>query len=84
MLKIDAILDKLDHRLTDSLNAGAASSEAAREAELRKTRSILDEYKRIVQSEQLIDHVDRNPFGVKTNLKQTLLDSLKVAEQSMA
>ena len=84
MLKIDAILDKLDHRLTDSLKAGAASNEAAREAELRKTRAILNEYKRVVESERLIAHIDQNPFGVKTNLKQTILDSLKRAEQSMA
>ncbi|MGO9261757.1 MAG: hypothetical protein ACLQU1_36460 [Bryobacteraceae bacterium] len=84
MLKIDAILDKLDHRLADSLKAGAAASAAARQAELRKTRTILDEYKRIVQSERLIAHIDQNPFGVKTNLKQTLMDSLKQAEQSMA
>jgi hypothetical protein len=84
MLKIDAILNKLDHRLSDSLKAGAAASEAARKAELGKTRTILDEYKRIVQSEPLIAHMDQNPFGVKTNLKQTLMDSLKRAEQSMA
>lgn len=84
MMKIDAILDQLDHRLADSLKAGAAASEVVRQAELRKTRAILNEYKRIVESERLIAHIDRNPFDVKTNLKQTLLDSLKRAEQSMA
>jgi hypothetical protein len=84
MSKIDAILDKLDHRLADSLKASAATNEAARQNELRKTKAILDEYKRIVQSEQMIAHIDKNPFKVNTNLKQTLLDSLKKAEESMS
>lgn len=84
LLKIDAVLDKLDHKLADSLKAGAAASEAVRHGELRKTRAILDEYKRVVQSEKLIAHIDQNPFGVRTNLKQILTDSLKQAEQSMA
>jgi hypothetical protein len=84
MAKLDKILDKLDHRLTDSLKAGAAVPEAARPAELRKTQAILNEYKRTVQSEPLIAHIDRNPFGVKTNLKQSIMDSLTQAEKSMA
>jgi hypothetical protein len=83
MAKLDTILVKLDHRLADSLRAGAAVPEAARPAELRKTLAILNEYKHTVQSETLIAHIDKNPF-VKTNLRQSIIDSLTQAEQSMA
>jgi hypothetical protein len=31
----------------------------------------------------MIAHIDQNPFGVKTNLQASLLDSLNKAEQSM-
>lgn len=84
MVKIDTTLGKLDHRLTDSLKAVTAASPAAHETELRKTMAILAEYKKVVQSDALIDHIDKNPFGVKTNLKATIMDSLNKAEHSMA
>jgi hypothetical protein len=83
MQKIDATLGKLDHRLTDSLKACAGASGPAREAELKKTKAIVEEFKRAVKSERMIAHVDQNPFGVKTNLQASLLDSLNKAEQSM-
>jgi hypothetical protein len=84
IVKIDTTLGKLDRRLTDSLKAVTTASPAAHEAELRKTRAILAEYKKVVQSDPLIDHIDKNPFRVKTNLKVTLMDSLNKAEHSMA
>lgn len=83
MQKIDATLGKLDHRLTESLKACAAANGPARESELKKTRILLEEYKRTVKSEQMIAHIDRNPFGVKTNLQGSLTDSLNKAEQSL-
>jgi hypothetical protein len=83
MQKIDATLGKLDRRLTDSLKACAGASGPAREAELKKTRAIVEEFKRTVKSERMIAHIDQNPFGVKTNLQASLLDSLNKAEQSM-
>jgi len=83
MQKIDATLGKLDHRLTDSLKACAGASGPAREAELKKTKAIVEEFKRTVKSERMIAHIDQNPFGVKTNLQASLLDSLNKAEQSM-
>jgi hypothetical protein len=84
MQKIDATLGRLDHRLTESLKACAAANGPARDAELKKTRILLEEYKRTVKSEQMIAHIDRNPFGVKTNLQGSLMDSLNKAEQSLA
>jgi hypothetical protein len=84
MVTVDNALGNLDHRLADSLKAAAAANPAAREGELRKAKVILTEYKRTVQSDPLITQIDKNPFGVKTNLKQTLMESLTKAEQSMA
>ena len=83
MQKIDATLGKFDRRLTDSLKASAGASGPAREAELKKTKAIVEEFKRAVKSERMIAHIDQNPFGVKTNLQASLLDSLNKAEQSM-
>lgn len=84
MVKIDTSLGKLDDRLIHSIKAVTAASPAAHETELRKTMAILAEYKKVVQSDPLIDHIDKNPFGVQTNLKAALLGSLNKAELAMA
>jgi hypothetical protein len=75
--KLDRILGKLDRRLADSLaNAAATRDAAGRREALDESKAILAEYIRYVNSEPLIDHLDRNPFGVKTELKATLSSSL--------
>lgn len=75
--KLDRILGKLDRRLADSLaNAAATRDAAGRREALQESKAILAEYIRYVSSEPLIDHVDNNPFGVKTELKSTLSASL--------
>ena len=81
--KIDPVIAKLDHRLTDSFKACVHATGPEREAEIRKAKAIIEEYKRIVKSERLFAHIDRNPL-VKTNLQASVLDSLNKAEQSMA
>jgi len=84
MHKIDAIVDRLDHTLAVSLKkASAAPTDAARTAELRVSRGILNEYIRYVKSEPLIAHIDRNPFGVKCNLRQLLAESLTRMSQTI-
>jgi hypothetical protein len=50
---------------------------------LRVARGILNEYIRYVNAEPSIDHIDRNPFGVKCNLRQVLASSLKQMSQSL-
>jgi len=71
LAKLDGIVGKLDHRLADSLTkASAAGNDAAQKAELQASKGILAEYIKFVKSEPLIAHMDSNPFGVKTNLKQ--------------
>ena len=71
--KFDAVFDKLDTRLADSLEkAQAADAEAAASEELQNAKSILASYIVYVQSEPLITQIDSNPFGVNTQLRQTL------------
>jgi hypothetical protein len=77
MAKLDAILEKLDARLATSLDkARSAQNAAARASELKNSKSLIVDYIKYVKSEPLIAHIDSNPFGVKTNLKQTLSTSL--------
>lgn len=82
--KLGGILGKLDHKLADSLTkANAAAVGAARNAELKNSKTILDDYLNYVKSEPMIAHVDDNPFGVDTNLKKVLMDSLKHIAQAI-
>jgi hypothetical protein len=82
--KLDAVLDKLDHRLASSLSkAGEAENEAALQAELKNSKVILAEYIGYVKSEPLIAHMDSNPFGVKINLRQTLVEAVTHAAQTI-
>jgi hypothetical protein len=75
--KLGVILDKLDHRLADSLElANAAADDAARREELKNAKSILTGYIEYVKSEPMIAHIDANPFGVDTRLKVALMESL--------
>jgi len=85
MSKLDGILDKLDARLADSLDkARSAKDAAARAAELRNSKTLLADYIKFVKAEPLIAHIDSNPFGVKTNLKQSLTTSLTELARAMA
>ncbi len=77
MTRLDAILGKLDHQLADALTrVHGAGDEAARTAERRNVEAILTDYRAYVEGEPLIDLVDRNPFGVATNLKRVLREAL--------
>jgi peptidoglycan hydrolase-like protein with peptidoglycan-binding domain len=77
LAKLDVIVDKLDRRLSDSLTkANNAKDDAARKAELKNAKAILTDYIKFVKNEPLIAHVDKNPFGVDTQLKKIIMDSL--------
>jgi hypothetical protein len=84
MHKIDAIVDRLDHKLALSLKkASDAPTDGARQTELRVARGILNEYIRYVKAEPLIAHIDHNPFGVQCNLRQVLAASLTQMSQTI-
>ena len=75
--KLNRIIAKLDKRLTNTLtNAAETDDPASRRQLLQDAKVIIAEYIRYVRSEPLIDHLDNNPFGIKTNLKATLSASL--------
>lgn len=75
--KLDVVLEKLDRRLADSLaKAASANDPAARAAELKNSKAILMDYLKYVKAEPLIAHIDANPLGIQTNLKQLLTESL--------
>jgi len=83
--KLDVVLEKLDHRLADSLEKAHSTTDgAARQAALKNSQAILHEYLEYVNTEPLIAHIDTNPFGVQTNLKRVLADSLNHLNQAMS
>ena len=83
--KFDQILENLDHSLADALNkAGAATSPAARQAELKAARSIFERCIKFVASDPLVAHIDSNPFGVKTDLKNKVGGVLKTMAPAFA
>lgn len=80
LVKLDEVLDNIDHRLADALaNAGNAADVGARTTELKNAKSLLTQYINYVKSEPLIGHMDENPFGVQTGLKKLLVDGLTQA-----
>ena len=82
MTKMDRIMEKLDRRLAEALEkAGKAGDAATQARELENARAILRDYSTFADSEPLIAHLDENPFGVKTNLRRVLTDSLKHMNQ---
>lgn len=85
LVKLDEVLDNVDHRLADALaNAGKATDEGARATELKNARALLTEYINYVKSEPLIAHMDENPFGVKTGLKALLAGGLTHAAKAIS
>ena len=85
MKKLDWILDTLDHKLADSLaKAHAAGNPPARQAELANAKTILANYIKFVKSEPMIAHIDANPFGIETNFKKLLTESLTHMAQAIS
>lgn len=75
--KLDVILQKLDQRLADSLAKAATTNDpASRATELKNSKAILTDYLKYVKGEALIAHIDANPLGIQTNIKQLLTESL--------
>ena len=84
LVKLDDVLNAIDHRLADSMsNAAKAVDDDARKTELKNARSLLTEYINYVKREPLIAHMDENPFGVKTGLKVLLIAGLTEAAQAI-
>jgi peptidoglycan hydrolase-like protein with peptidoglycan-binding domain len=83
--RVDVILQKLDTRLAQTLErAGATQDAAKRKAEIANAKTILADYVAFVKSEPLIDHIDKNPFGVNAQVKKTITNSLTHMIKSIA
>ena len=84
LVRLDEVGTTVDHRLADSLaKAGDAKDDGARTAELATAKSIVTEYISYVTSGTLVAHIDRNPFGVKTDLKGLLGGGLTKAAEAI-
>ena len=84
LVKLDEILDNVDHRLADSLaRAGNAPDDPSRDVELRNAKAILTEYIDYMKSEPLIAHMDENPWQVKIDLKALLVGGLTTAAKAI-
>jgi len=83
--RVDVILEKLDVRLAQTLErAGATKDAAKRKAELANAKTILADYIAFVKNEPLIEHIDKNPFGVNAQVRKVITDSLKHMIKSIA
>jgi len=83
--RVDVILEKLDARLAQTLErAGATKDAAKRKAEIAGAKTILADYIAFVKSEPLIDHIDKNPFGVNAQVRKVITDSLTHMIKSIA
>ncbi len=83
--RVDVILEKLDVRLSQTLErAGATEDAAKRKAELASAKTILADYIAFVKSEPLIEHIDNNPFGVNAQVRKVITDSLTHMMKSIA
>ena len=84
LVKLDDILDNVDHRLADSLaHASDAPDDRARDAELKNAKTILTEYIGYIKGEALIAHMDQNPWKVKVDLKTLLVGGLTNAAKAI-
>ncbi len=83
--RVDVILEKLDARLAHTLErAGAAKNAAQRKVEVDTAKKIVADYIAFVKGEPLIDHIDKNPFGVKVQVRKVITDSLSHMIKSIA
>jgi len=83
--RVDVILEKLDARLAHALERASGTKDPAkRKAEIAGAKTILADYVAFVKSEPLIDHIDKNPFGVNAQVRKTITDSLTHVIKSIA
>jgi peptidoglycan hydrolase-like protein with peptidoglycan-binding domain len=83
--RVDVILEKLDDRLAHALERANGAREAkARKVEIDNAKAIMADYVGFIKGEPLIDHIDKNPFGVDTQLRKSITDSLKHVAKAMS
>ena len=84
LAELDAVTDKLDRSLADALAAVAkAPQDKRREAAAAAARQAAD-YIAWVKKDPIVRHIDGNPFGVPTQIEQTVSKSLGEIAKSLA
>ena len=83
--RVDVILEKLDIPALADARAGRRGEESGqRKAEIEAAKTILADYVAFVKDEPLIDHIDKNPFGVNAQVRKTITNSLTHMIKSIA
>ena len=83
--RVDVVLEKFDTQLATILDRAYATQDPAeRKTEIANAKVALADYVAFVKSEPLIGHIDNNPFGVDTQVKKTISDSLAHMIKSIA
>ena len=77
------VAQRASRLITQFMEKKAKDGVNAPSDELGVAKAILAEYIKYVKSEPLIEHIDANPFGVKTGLKAALAGSLTHLAQSI-
>jgi hypothetical protein len=80
--RLYTILDGLDERLIDTLDAGLNAQGADREKHHAAAKAIIKEYQAFVASDSVIGTVDANGF-TKTAIRPTVERTLAVLSQSL-
>lgn len=83
LVKLDAVADRFDDRLVKALAQVNAAAPTQRDAELKKARALAAEYVRYIKDEPLVDHMDRNPFGVPTQIEKLVTGCLAQLDQAL-
>jgi hypothetical protein len=84
LAELDTVTDKLDRNLADALAAAAtAPADKRREAAAAAARQAA-EYITWVKKDPIVRHIDANPFGVPTQIEQTVSKSLGAIAKSLA
>lgn len=65
-------------------SVGAIANADMRKAELASAKTILADYIAFVKNEPLIEHIDKNPFGVNAQVRKVITDSLTHVIKSIA
>jgi hypothetical protein len=82
-------LDKITTRFDDELekllqDAASATDAGARKVAAAKAKKVIADYIKFTQSEPLIAHTDKNPFGVKPDLRKLIARGLGEATQALS
>jgi hypothetical protein len=84
MQKLDRILDTLDDKLEDALAKARRGQSGGPQHRVATCQAPRGESHQIREVGTLIAHIDSNPFGVKTNLKQLLTERLTRVAQAIS